>query len=83
MRFLPAAPSTPRASSSAHSARYSATGKFVLALAWPSLAMLTRSKARAASSSRPKGAMAMLLRLPSSATVIYAALKACPSQRKV
>ena len=54
-----------------------------MALVWPSLAMLTRSKARAASSSRPKGAMAMLLRLPSSATVIYAALKACPSQRKV
>ena len=38
-----AAPSTPSASSSAHSARYSATGKFVFALAWPSLAMLTRS----------------------------------------
>ena len=37
------APCTPSASSSAHSARYSATGKFVFALARPSLAMLTRS----------------------------------------
>ena len=37
------APSTPSASSLAHSARYSATGKLVLAWAWPSLAMLTRS----------------------------------------
>ena len=37
------APSTPSASSCPHSARYSATGKLVLASAWPSLAMLTRS----------------------------------------
>ena len=42
-RTMATTPSTPSASSSAHSARYSATGKFVLALAWPSLAMLTRS----------------------------------------
>ena len=37
------APSNPMASSCAHSTRYSAAGKFVFALAWPSVAMLTRS----------------------------------------